>query len=57
MEGYRHLNILISGKTYNALKETSYKQSKPVSEIVREGISRILKNPLCKCGDGKNASN
>lgn len=54
MEGYRHLNVLISGKTYNALKEASYKLHKPVSEIVRQGINRIL-NPSSKGEDTKNA--
>ncbi|KXK30056.1 MAG: hypothetical protein UZ01_01529 [Candidatus Brocadia sinica] len=51
MEGYRHLNILISGKTYNALKETSYKLGKPISEIVRNGITLVLKSKDCKCSE------
>ena len=57
MEGYRHLNVLISGKTYDALKEASYELRKPVSEIVRQGVARILRNPSCQCEDTKNADN
>ena len=57
MEGYRHLNVLVSGKTYDALREAGYKFHKPVSEIVRQGIDRILKNPACKCEGAKNAGN
>jgi len=54
MEGYRHLNVLVSGKTYDALREAGYKSHKPVSEIVRNGIDRVLKNPSCKCEGAKN---
>ena len=54
METYRHLNVLISGKTYDALREAGYKLNKPVSEIVRHGIDRVLKNPSCKCEGAKN---
>jgi len=57
MEGYRHLNVLVSGKTYDALREAGYKFHKPVSEIVRQGIDLVLKNPLKKCEDAKNAGN
>lgn len=57
MEGYRHLNVLVSGKTYDALRKAGYKFHKPVSEIVRQGIDRILKNPSCKCEGAKNAGN
>ncbi|OHB98120.1 MAG: hypothetical protein A2W74_03815 [Planctomycetes bacterium RIFCSPLOWO2_12_38_17] len=60
MDGYRHLNVLVSGKTYDALREAGYKSHKPVSELVRTGIQLVLKNQLknqsCK-GEGKSNEN
>lgn len=57
MEGYRHLNVLVSCKTYDALREAGYKFHKPVSELVREGIQLVLENQPCKCGSTKKADN
>ncbi len=57
MGTYKHLNLLVNGKTYNALKEASYKLGKPVSEIVREGIELILKKKGCNFTNDKEGKN
>jgi hypothetical protein len=51
MKTYRHLNLLITGQAYNALKETSYNLNKPISEIVRQGIEHVLKRECKLSGD------
>ena len=43
-EGYKHLNLLISIKTYWQLIRLSIKSRKPVAEIVREGIEFVLEH-------------
>lgn len=48
MEAFRHLNVLLDERTYAALRETSFRQKKTVSEIVRQGIRNILDSYECK---------
>lgn len=55
MEGYRHLNVLVSGKTHNVLKKVSYKLHKHVSEIVRQGINLVLSKE-CKLSEEDTGS-
>ncbi len=48
-QAHRFFNLLIPFKTYEELKEISAKTERPIAEIVRHGIDRVLKNPSCKC--------
>ncbi len=53
MRPSKFFNFVLPYETYQELKQISIESEKPIAEIVREGISRILKNPLCKCEDAK----
>lgn len=44
MEAYRHVNVLVGERIYNALREASFRQKKSISEIVRQGIEYVLKS-------------
>lgn len=48
MEAYRHVNVLVSERIYDSLRESSFKQKKSISAIVRKGIDLVLKNKTCK---------
>lgn len=51
VKSYRHVNVLVSIETYEKLKELSYREKKPTSEIVRQGIALVLeKSQTCKGG-------
>lgn len=57
MGACKTFNLILPYTTYRELKRISIRQDKPIAEIVREGITLVLKNPLCKHGDAKNADN
>ncbi len=46
MQFYRHVNVLVPGDTYDRLRKLSYEESRPVSVLVREGISLVLKKTV-----------
>lgn len=57
MRAIKFFNFAMPYEVYQELKTISIKRETPIAEIVREGINLVLKNPLCRCGDGKNAGN
>lgn len=55
MEAYRHVNVLVSERIYDSLREASFRQKKSISEIVRQGIKNILNT--CECKKKADADN
>ncbi|GIK12021.1 hypothetical protein FBQ80_17990 [Candidatus Brocadia sp. AMX2] len=47
MKTYRHLNFLIDGNTYDALRRQSRKLDMSISRIAREAIASFLENGRC----------
>jgi len=54
MRPIKFFNFALPFETYQELKQISIESEKPIAEIVRQGINRILKNPTCKCSGEKN---
>ena len=55
MEAYRHVNVLVSERIYDSLREASFRQKRSISEIVRQGIKNILNT--CECKKNADADN
>ncbi len=43
MELKQSCNVFLDGNQYRAIKELGYKQDRPYSEIIREGVDLILR--------------
>ena len=54
MKPVKFFNFAMPYETYQELKQISIESEKPIAEIVRHGIDRVLKNPSCKCEGAKN---
>lgn len=58
MEAYRHVNVLVGERIYDALREASFRQKKSISEITREGIRIVLTGGCKNCkGRGEVVAN
>ncbi len=43
MELKQSCNVFLSGKQYKGIKDLGYRLSVPYSELIREGVSMVLK--------------
>lgn len=45
MDLYKHVNILVDAETYKILKEFCHNNNKTISDVMRKGLTHVLKIP------------